>query len=109
MLSFPKKNPAELLSFHRAYRSVRPIRLIAIAALAVIAAILALTGWFVYRHIYQTIGAAQTYGLAAASPQIKPVNFKLYEETAAAKQQKFSPSTLAAGRDPFVFASSTKP
>lgn len=85
------------------YKSFRHLQIITILAFGIAAGVIGRTLWFVYSHIYQTIDKAQVLSILQNDPQIKPINFTLYETTQAAWKKKSVTISTSSLRDPFVF------
>jgi len=59
------------------------------------------TGWFVYTNIYQTIDKAQAISTFESGFSFRPINFKLFNETMSAWEEKYNQPTIPKIRDPF--------
>ena len=101
------KPPKPILPGGVEYKSFRHLQIITILALGLAAGVIGRTLWFVYSHIYQTIDKAQVLSILQNDPQIKPINFNLYEKTQANWAKKTAPASTSVRRDPFILESAT--
>ncbi len=85
----------------REYKQVSKLRMLNILSIFLIITVFGVTVWFVYTNIYQTIGKVQTLLLVQADPHFEPINFKLYNDTTAAWDEKFVTKPLDIMHDPF--------
>ncbi|HAT04040.1 MAG TPA: hypothetical protein DCS29_04705 [Candidatus Magasanikbacteria bacterium] len=77
------------------------IRLLNIVSIFIIIGSIASTCWFVYTNIYRTIGKVQILILAEKNPRFEPINFKLYNDTLTAWDEKYNAQNIIITRDPF--------
>ncbi len=100
MKLFFKKTPS-IKHQTREYKRLSLFRMVNILSIFLIIMIFGLTTWFVYTHIYQTIGKVQTLLLVQADPHFETINFKLYDDTRALWDQKHTTIPLDIFHDPF--------
>jgi len=99
------KTPKPVLPGGVEYKSFRHLRIITILAFCLASGVIGRTLWFVYSHIYQTIDKAQVLSILQNDPQIKPINFNLYEKTQTDWAKKTASTPTPVLRDPFIFGS----
>ena len=68
--------------------------------LIILSGILATT-WFLYTNIYQTLDKVESISALQSNPNFEPIDFRLYNETQKAWEEKQTTAPLENLRDPF--------
>lgn len=93
----------------REYKNLSTFRMLNILSIFLIIFVFGVTVWFVYTNIYQTIGKVQTLLLIQTDPHFEPINFKLYNDTITAWNEKFMSKSFDISHDPFYNISTIIP
>lgn len=105
-----RKKQTSQVPLSRENKNLNQIKWLNIVNIFLMISILAITIWFVYTNIYQTIGKVQVLLLSDTNLTFEPIDFKLFNTTKEIHEKRKQLPEIYITRDPFYeTVSSTEP
>src|SRR3989339_1657141 len=82
------KTQKTVLIQSRDYKRLKKIKVFNWFSFLIVVLTIASTSWFVYNDVYKTIGQIETLAIIKNIKSFESINFKLYEDTTKAWEEK---------------------